>query len=498
MKTELAGSSPPLNEPTNRSPSRSKRRVTVIVVIFLLAFGVRFITWHDTRLEVGKVQYGVTADYKRIAQMMRDGGIRAFLNSTSPLANPNTLGHPPGYSILLAITDSIYSNPHIQFLQITIDALSAVVIFLIVAELFSLGTATLAGLLAAFAPQFAWNSVLLLPDTLAVFPILLAVYLLVRATKRPRLLTFIIIGALIGISCWLRANAMLMTVFFAVAVPLLLQTRERASRMLATRPQGAGAPNGAPKNAPVWRYSLAIVAGTILLIAPLTIRNAIVFHRFIPISLGAGQTLLEGIADYDPERQFGIPPTDVEIQQQEADSARRPEYAKALFDPDGIDRERARLSRGFAVIRSHPFWFAGVMARRASMMIRLERTPVVAGLPDSPRLLIYPVQKLFLTAVMLPLTIIGLPVVIFRKQSRALVILSIVPVYYFSVQSMVHTEYRYVLPVVYFMFAFAAAGIAWIAGNLVGAGLVPARTRAATRAAPTDEREPAASLQSTH
>src|SRR5438874_6145441 len=431
-----------------------KSRHMIAAFIFLIAFGVRFLTWHDTRLEVEKVQYGVTADYKRIAQMMRDGGVEAFFTSTSPLANPNTLGHPPGYSILLAITDSIYSNPRIQFLQITIDALSAVVIFLIVAELFSMGTATVAGLLAAFAPQFAWNSVLLLPDTLAVFPILLAVYLLVRATKRPGLLTFIIIGALIGISCWLRANAMLMTVFFAVAVPLLFRTREGASRILATRRQDSGAP--------VWRYALAIVGGTILLIAPLTIRNAIVFHRFIPISLGAGQTLLEGIGDYDPSSRFGIPATDLEIQQHEAESYHRPEYAKALLDPDGIERERARLSRGFTVIRSHPFCFAGVMARRASTMIRLERTPVVVEMPDSPRVLIYPVQKLFLTAVMLPLAIICLLIVIFRKQSRTLVILSIVPLYYFTVQSIVHTEYRYVLAVDYFLFALAGVCLSMI------------------------------------
>jgi dolichyl-phosphate-mannose-protein mannosyltransferase len=448
------------------------KRLAICIAIFLIAFGVRFLTWHDTRQEVGKVQYGVTADYKRIANMMRDGGVESFFTSTSPLADPNTLGHPPGYSILLALTDSIYSNPRIQFLQITIDALSALMIFLIVAELFSLGTATVAGLLAAFAPQFAWNSVLLLPDTLAVFPILLAVYLLIRATKRPGLLNFIIIGALIGISCWLRANAMLMTVFFAVAVPLLLQTREEASKMLAKRPKATpadrktSAGNPGDAGAPMWRYSLAIVAGTILLIAPLTIRNAIVFHRFIPISLGAGQTLLEGIADYDPQSSFGIPSTDVEIQQQEADSAHRPEYAKALFDPDGIDRERARLSRGFTVIRAHPSWFAGLMARRAATMIRLERTPVAAGMPDSPRALIYPLQKLFLTAVMLPLAIIGLLVVIFRKHSRALVILSIVPLYFFTVQSIVHTEYRYVLAVVYFLFAYAAVGVVWT-GNLL-------------------------------
>lgn len=431
-----------------------RRSVTIALIIFLLALGVRLLTWHDTRLEVGKVQYGVTAGYRHVAQLLRDGGIRSFLDVSSPLADPNTLGHPPGYSILLLISGGIDSNAPIQFVQIFFDALSAVLIFLIVGELLSLSAATIAGLFATLAPQFAWNSVLLLPDTLAVFPILLAVYLLVRVTKRPRILAFIIIGALIGISCWLRANAMLMTVFFAVAVPLLLRTQPDAGRMLATRPPDAGAPKDA------WRYALAIVAGTILLIAPLTIRNALVFHRFIPISLGAGQTLLEGIADYDPQRRFGIPPTDVEIQQQEAASDRRPEYANSLFNPDGIDRERARLSRGVAVIRSHPFWFVGVMTRRASMMLRLERAP-----RDS-QIVVRTIQRLFITAVFLPLAIFGLLIVICRKQRRALVILSIVPLYYFTVQSIVHTEYRYVLAVVYFLFAFAAVGIAWIGSSL--------------------------------
>ena len=465
LQTSLDYSEPVTKRRSNQREmtiSPNTRRLLLSALIFVAAFSVRSLTWHDTRLEVGKVQYGVTADYRRVAQLFREAGVHSWFSSSSALANAGTLGHPPGYSILLAATSSVSSDAPIQFVQITFDALSAVVIFLIVLELFSLTSAATAGLLAAVAPQLAWNSVLLLPDTLAVFPILMAVYLLMRATKKPRLLTCLIVGGLIGISCWLRANAMLMTVFFAAAVPLLLQTREDASpddSGLATRRQDAGAPNGARKGTPAWRYSLAIVAGTIVVLAPLTIRNAIVFHRFIPVSLGSGQTLLEGISDYDPQRRFGIPPTDMEIQQQEAESFHRPEYAKALFDPDGIERERARLSRGFAVIRSHPFWFAGVMTRRASTMVRLERTPVVASAPSSLRVLIYPVQKIFLTAVMLPLAIIGLLVVVFRKQSRALVILSIVPVYYFLVQSIVHTEYRYVLAVVYFLFAFAAVGI---------------------------------------
>jgi hypothetical protein len=505
----------------------------------------------------------------------------------------------------MALIFSVFgeSNTAVQFVQILCDALAAVVIFLIVAELFTTGAAFIAGMLAAFSPQFAWNSVLLLPDSLAVLPILLAVYCLARAVRNPRFVTFIIAGALLGISCWLRANAMLLPFFLGAAVLLVLKAEVQRKRRL--------------------QFALSVIFGTLLIVLPLTIRNAIVFHRFIPLSLGAGQTLLEGIADYDPAGRFNIPNTDIGIMKQEAEDFHRPDYYATLFNPDGVERERWRLTRGFGVIRRHPFWFSGVMARRAASMLRLERSRLVstdppvshslgaidnlqpvwtnspaellatgvvspqasaALLPDGvilvltgdsekygeqfrsppipvkqnndyvftvpikiergrikvsvkdssgkvyssaivetletispdaqpvnqiqlpfvatkngqarivfsneaskppnpvaqigtiklfelgpsrflwtryPRFVVHAVQKIFLTAVILPLAIIGLGLLIIRRASRALIILSVVPLYFFCVQSIVHTEYRYVLAVDYFLFALAAVSVAW-------------------------------------
>ncbi|MDX6384454.1 MAG: hypothetical protein QOK48_2027, partial [Blastocatellia bacterium] len=339
------------------------------------------------------------------------------------------------------------------------------------------------------------------------------------------------------------------------------------------------------------------------------------------LSLGAGQTLLEGIADYDSQGRFGIPNTDVGIMKQEAEQSQRPEYFGTLFNPDGVERERARLARGFTVIRTHPFWFSGVMARRAGSMLRLERSRLVsteppvshslnrieilqavasktpmellaagttapqtqtAVLPDGetftltgdgekygeqfssplfrakgntdyvfalpvkiergrmkisvrdsagqifsstivetletipppnqptnqillpfvavrdtqvqiiisseasippnptiqigsiklaelgaarflwtryPRLFVHGVQKIFLTAVILPFAIIGLGLLIWRRSTTALVVLLVIPVYFFLVQSIVHTEYRYVLAVDYFLFALAGVTV---------------------------------------
>jgi hypothetical protein len=208
-----------------------------------------------------------------------------------------------------------------------------------------------------------------------------------------------------------------------------------------------------------------LVGGAFLAVAPLTLRNAVVYGHFIPASLGAGQTLVEGIGDYDPERRFGLPDTDVELIRQEAEAYGRPEYANSLFTPDGIERDRARTSRALAVIAAHPFWFASVMARRAASMLRLERTPLTSTLPVSegrtraPRLAVRALQKLFVTAIDLPLVLAGVFVLARAKKFRALAALLAVPLYYLCVQSALHTEYRYVLAVHYFLFVLAAAAL---------------------------------------
>ncbi|HYW72873.1 MAG TPA: glycosyltransferase family 39 protein, partial [Pyrinomonadaceae bacterium] len=337
-------------------------RVTICACIFLLAFGVRTLTWHDTRLEVGKVQTAVVADYQRVARLLGAGGVSSFFSQSSPLADLNNLGHPPGYSLLIAAIYSFRSSDvAVQFVQIALDALSDVLIFLIVTELLPLWAGIVAALLAAFSPQLAWNSVLLLPDAISVLPILVALFLLARALRNPRIVSFICAGALIGVSCWLRANVMLLTFFFAAAVVPLVKDKDALRR--------------------AWPFALALVCGTLLVILPLTIRNAIVVHRFIPLSLGAGQTFLEGIADYDPQGTLGIPGTDIGIMKQEAMIYQRPDYYGTLFNPDGVERERARLSRGWRVVRAHPLWFAGVMARRASSMLRLERSRLISTQP---------------------------------------------------------------------------------------------------------------------
>lgn len=429
----------------------ARRRAIAFGLVFAAAFGVRLLCWADVRFEAFEVQTAVSRNYKHLARLLGENGAASFYDPASPTSEPDLLGHPPGYSFVLAAIYGVFGerDAAAQIFQMVCDALAAALVFLIAAELLSFGVGVVSGLLVALAPQFCWNSLTLLPDTLAVPPVLLAVYLLLRARDGRSLLKALAAGALVGASCWLRANALLLAPFLLLAVPLLL-------------PRGARA-----------RPALALVAGALLAVAPLTLRNAVVYGHFIPVSLGAGQTLVEGIADYDPERRLGLPATDVELTRLEAEEAGRPEYAPSLFTPDGIQRDRERTRRALRVIGAHPFWFAGVMLRRAGSMLRLERTPLAAsarvseGWRRAPRLLLRAAQKLFVTAIFLPLYLAGLVLLARARRRRALAALLVVPLYYLCVQSALHTEYRYVLAVHYFLFVVAAAALegAWHAAR---------------------------------
>jgi 4-amino-4-deoxy-L-arabinose transferase-like glycosyltransferase len=431
----------------------ARRRAVAFALVFAAAFGVRLLCWRDARFEAYEVQSAVSQNYRHFARLLVQNGAASFYDPSSTTSEPDLLGHPPGYSFVLAALYTIFgeSDAAAQIFQIVCDSLAAALVVLIGAELLSLGVGVVAGLLAALSPQFGWNSMTILPDTLAVLPVLLAVYLLARARDDRAWLGALGAGALVGVSCWLRANALLLAPFMLLAVPLLFGRGRRA------------------------RPALALVAGALLVLAPLTLRNAVVFGHFIPVSLGAGQTLVEGIADYDPGRRFGLPDTDAELTRMEALEAGRPEYASALFTPDGIKRDRERTRRAFAVVAANPLWFAGVMVRRAASMLKLERTPLASDAPVSegwaraPRLALRAAQKLFVTAVFLPLYVAGLFILLRERRRRALVLLLAVPAYYLCAQSPLHTEYRYVLAVHYFLFVVAAVALcrAWLAARRV-------------------------------
>ena len=439
-----------LPDMSNLLTPHRRRVIFACAGIFLAAIMVRWIVWQRHAVEIGLMQAGLTTTYKDEANSLLQGDWRTFWQGPAPPGNANILTHPPGYAIFLSAAYKILgvADERVRLLQIVCDALAVLTVGLLARELFSVGIALGAMTLGALSPQLSYNSVLLLPDTLAVWPLLLAVYCFIRASKQPRAGYIIASGVLLGVSCWLRANALLLPVFLALLACWAMPSGRRV------------------------RYALLLVGAAYLTIAPITLRNYLVFHKFLPLSLGAGLNLAEGIADYDKEGAFGLEATDAGTMSSEAVRHNRPEYAASLYNPDGLQRDQERWQSGWAVVRSHPLWFAGVAARRAVTIVRLERVPVIDGKADASGGWVDYVagplrtlQRLFVSAVFWPLWALGIFFAARERRWRQyLPFVLLVPAYYLAVQPWLHTEYRYVMAVQYFGFILAAvAGAGWVA-----------------------------------
>jgi hypothetical protein len=329
------------------------RLAALCATVFLFALGVRILHWQDARGEIERgdsLLVTVIRSYEREAKRIYAEGRLLFPASPPVNQDSRMILHPPGYSILVYAMregdEAGRSHDLLRWFQILIDSASAVIIVLLAAHFFRPAVAALAGLLVAFSPHLAYYSLCLTPESLAVFPVAVAVLLVAHNMKQPRLWAVIVAGVLVGLSCWLRSNALLLAFFLAGAVFFTTEGRKRAL------------------------HSLALVAAMIITISPITLRNYVAYDRFIPLSLGAGITMAEGIADFDDENRFGMPISDEEVPYIDAEWHGRPDYAENIWTPDGVERDRERFRRGLNVIRREPLWFAGVMLRRAASMLR--------------------------------------------------------------------------------------------------------------------------------
>ena len=132
---------------------------------------------------------------------------------------------------------------------------------------------------------------------------------------------------------------------------------------------------------------------------------------------------------------------------------------------------------GLSVMRSKPVWFVRGVASRGISTFRLERVPAIAGERDEKEttpsvfywldLPLKFLQRVFVTAVFLPLVALGLILLAIRRQWREMVTILLVPLYYATVQPLVHTEYRYVLATPHLLMIAAAVAMCWLVGKVL-------------------------------
>lgn len=431
-----------------------KRTAAICLCLFALAVAVRLVVWQNNTRAIDAVQYVVTEVYKRDARLLVAGDVRTFLAGPDPPSDATIIMHPPGYPVFIAAIYGIFGEGEsLRVIQLLLNSLAAVLSFLIARRLFGLRAALIAGVLTASAPQFAYHSSIILPDEMSALPILLGLYFFVRAWQEQRLIMAAYCGIALGLSCWLRSNALLLPAFFAAAA-LVFPRQWRA------------------------RPALVMLATFVIVIAPITSRNYVFFQAFVPLSVGSGTTFVEGLADIDADGRTGLPSTDEGVMAMDAAKAGRPDYYGNLYAPDGIERERSRTSAGLTVVAAHPGWFVANVLARGTMVFRMERVPVIDTQQDEKATTSTPlyllniplklIQRLFITAVFLPLFLFGVLLLLRDAAARGkLAILSVVPAYYFLVQPLVHTEYRYLLPAAHLLVTVSAVSLSWLVGSLM-------------------------------
>ena len=162
-------------------------------------------------------------------------------------------------------------------------------------------------------------------------------------------------GVALGIACWLRVNPLYLCVGWAVALFVLVKD----------------------SMVPEIKIGAAVLAGTVVVIAPIVIRNYIVFPDFTPTGGTIGANLWEGLGETELGRQHGFLFGDDKMLEVERARMGRPGDPQVEMQfPDGIRRDSERMRESLAFIRQHPIWYLGVMLGRMWGMLKVAGDPV--------------------------------------------------------------------------------------------------------------------------
>jgi dolichyl-phosphate-mannose-protein mannosyltransferase len=437
------------------------RRLIALLFILVLALSVRALTANFLRAHLddpGWFPSGIYAQFDRQAQNWLDGRGSIFLIQDS--SRTDAAIYPPGYPLWLALIYKLSgsrSPVSVQNVQWVLDSLSVLLVVGVGVTAFNWRVGLWAGGIAALWPLLASYGALPLADAPTSWIIVGAAWMFLLAAKRKSFAWACGAGAMIGLSCWFRANAMFLGFVWAITILWFVRT--------------------------TWRQRLLLSAGIVLasglLIAPIVVRNAITFHAFVPAGLGAGTNLLEGMGETERgNKEFGLPGDDHDLLEQERAAANvPPDVQFELYYPYGIQRDRARTRRGLQIIKQHPFWYAGTVARRMAAVLKYAGEPSgiygSAGINVTSRKCLPPQSQAGVFAflvnalgmlqsvlryILLPLMLIGLFFALREDWRMSGLILAGV-FYYLVIGSLIHTHIRYGLPMHALLTVFAGIAL---------------------------------------
>jgi hypothetical protein len=229
------------------------------------------------------------------------------------------------------------------------------------------------------------------------------------------------------------------------------------------------------------KTGVAVLIGTLVVIAPIVIRNYVVFPDFTPTGGTIGVNLWEGLGETEPGRASGfLYGDDKLIEYERKKYGWPPDMQIDLQLPDGIRRDRERTRESIAFIKQHPIWYLGVMIGRMWGMLKVAGDPMPYSASNGINVTsqkCLPLQwqggvvalgvnvlgmiQSVVRYLFLPLAAFGVYVGV-RRDWRASCVLLVTVLYYLVPGTTGHTEMRYVLPMHGVLIVFAGVAVDYL------------------------------------
>ena len=427
----------------------------------LIAISVRVLTLQFMRAHLNDpawFQTGSYAKFDRQARYILEGRQRLFWIDDP--ARTELAQYPPAFPALVALIYKLSGDHSAYSAQIVLWFVDLILSLLLISGIaftaFGARAAVASSFLVGLSPLFALYGAYPSADVPATWFVLGGSWLLLLALQRRSARLALAAGVALGIACWLRVNPLYLCVGWAVA--LFVVVKDAWSLKL--------------------RIGAAVLAGTVFVIAPIVIRNYIVFPDFTPTGGTIGTNLWEGLGETELGRQHGFLYGDDKMLEVERARMGRPGDPQVEVQfPDGIRRDSERVRESLAFIRQHPIWYLGVMIGRMWGMLKVAGDPVpytgVSGINVTsakclpPRLqggvLGFGVNVLGMIQsvtryLFLPLAALGIYAGM-RSDWRMSCLLLVTVLYYLVPGTAAHTEIRYVLAMHGVLIVFAGVGV---------------------------------------
>ncbi|MFZ1627030.1 MAG: glycosyltransferase family 39 protein [Candidatus Moraniibacteriota bacterium] len=235
---------------------------TLVVLATAVRVAYAFFLWRDSILTTPLLD----AEYyvKWAEEIVRTGWLGDRIFFTEPF-----------YAYFLSVFLKLLGTSGLSvtlFVQFSLGVVLPVILYFIGRRLFDRPTGILAGIIAALYGPFVFYEGLFLKTSLEVFSFSLFLLVALWAFEKKQWKQFLLAGVVLGCAVLIKGNTL---VFWPIVIGLfaLVRTLERQTK---------------------WQLGLVFSFGVMLCILPVTLRNYVVGHDFVPTNYSIGLVMYQG------------------------------------------------------------------------------------------------------------------------------------------------------------------------------------------------------------